>query len=534
MKKRIFASVFFVSLLVAMCCIALVMSVLYGHYSQQQLNNRKEALAFLSPGTEMGGADFLAALPRGEMRLLLIGSEGEILHDSHGEDTLPSWPRESGENFETGSWVERTVFLSQNLSNGSVLWGVFRRYTWASLLLNMLQPLTILFGAVTFLSGMLAMWISEKIARPVDEIDLMHPDQVDAYEELTPLLHRLAAQNKEINGRMEELTRQQEEFTLITGAMQEGLIVIGSRGDILSCNGSALLLLGMEQAQPGESVFSLNGKEEFRETVEAALKGEPREITLHIRGRACALMASPAGEGGAILLLMDITEKEERDKFRREFTANVSHELKTPLTSISGYAEIIENGLAAQKDIPRFAGQIRKESARLMALVGDIIRLSRMEESAGTAPVPVELLPLIQEAKNALAHAAKEKQIDIRAEGADVSVPGDREMLYEMVLNLMDNAVKYNHSGGRVRAFVQEEKEGVVLRVADTGVGIPDAEKERVFERFYRVDKSRSRQVGGTGLGLSIVKHAALRHNARVFITDTPGGGTTVTVIFPH
>ena len=546
MKKRVFRGVFFVALAVAACCVALVLGVLYAHFSAQQRAALRQEIALAAPAVETEGLSYLEGLSLGKTRLTWLTAEGRVLFDSRADgsamenhlsrpeiqEALSDGAGESTR--ESGTLLERTTYYAKRLKDGTVLRASASQYTWVTLLVNMLQPLLILLAAATALAALLAGRISGDIARPLAELDFSHPEQANTYEELTPLLSRLAAQNREIAGRIEELTRQQEEFSLITRTMAEGLIVIGSRTDILSCNESALRLLGVSGAQIGESVLTLNRSEEFRAAVESALGGQFREETLRLHGRACALLASPAGEGGALLLLMDVTEKEERERLRREFTANVSHELKTPLTSISGYAEIIENGVAAPKDIPRFAGQIRAEAARMIALVGDILRLSRLEERTLENQTEVSLLSLLKEARQALAPVAEAKQISLQVEGEELFILGERETLYEMILNLMDNAVKYNRPGGSVRAQLTAAEMKILLRIEDTGPGIPDGEKERVFERFYRVDKSRSRQVGGTGLGLSIAKHAALLHHGRITLSDTPGGGTTVTVVFPQ
>ena len=368
----------------------------------------------------------------------------------------------------------------------------------------------------------------------------------DIYDEIEPFLTKIERQSRTISRQLQEAQRQQQEFTIITESMSEGLIVIDKRTEILSYNSSALKLLGAESVRANQSVLELNRSEKFQKAVEAALSGESRREILDAfdsgagkNGAAvtqvCQLLASPVvrdGKGaGAVLILMDITEKHESEKLRREFSANVSHELKTPLTSISGFAEIIRDGMVRPADIPRFAGKIFDESQRLITLVNDVIRISQLDEN--TIPyekVEIDLYQAVKENMDLLASAAEKAKVTMNLEGCHGKITGVREILNEVIFNICENAIKYNKTGGSVTAKVEEDDTKIVLSVSDTGIGIPASSHKRIFERFYRVDKSHSKEIGGTGLGLSIVKHGAACLGAEIGLTSTVGVGTTMTL----
>ena len=379
--------------------------------------------------------------------------------------------------------------------------------------------------------------LSKRILRPVNAIDLEHPEQSEVYEELSPLLSKIYNQNRVIDSQIEELQRKQAEFTAITENMSEGFLVIDDHTDLLSYNSGALRLLGAEAGLSRRSVLALNRSEGFRKAVELSLSGEHCEQLFEREGRYLQIIANPVYHeehvAGAVLVILDITEKHARESMRREFTANVSHELKTPLTSISGTAEIIKNGFVKPEDIPHFAGNIYDEAQRLITLIGDIMRLSQLDEdSVPFEKGPVDLYELASSVLCRLEAAAGKRGISLTLSGEHATVNGVSQVLDEMVFNLCDNAVKYSRENGHVRVFVSEENGHVALRVEDDGIGIPAADQARVFERFYRVDKSHSKEIGGTGLGLSIVKHGAAFHNARVALESELGKGTTVTVTF--
>ena len=378
--------------------------------------------------------------------------------------------------------------------------------------------------------------------RPLSEIDLKHPEQVDTYEELSPFLQRIAMQNQEIDAQMAEIRKQQQEFSMITENMSEGLLVVDRNYQLLSYNKSAVQIFGISNPAAVKNVLAVNRSQEFREAVENAWKGRHTQQRLQMGERIYQVIANAVSDPedtedllGAVILVLDVTEREEQEKYRREFTANVSHELKTPLTSISGIAEIMKNGIVRQEDIPHFAGKVYDESQRLITLIGDIIRLSQLDENE----VPLEreqvdMLELARDVVDSLQSVAQQNGILLAVHGTHGVVYGVRRVLHEMVYNLCDNAVKYNRAGGRVWVSVTAEKQTVSVSVRDTGIGIPDAQQSRVFERFYRVDKSHSKAVGGTGLGLSIVKHGAVLHHAEITLHSELEKGTEIILKFPQ
>jgi len=389
------------------------------------------------------------------------------------------------------------------------------------------------------LSYFAAQMLTRRIVTPLNQLPIDKPGNTMVYEELSPLLERITRQSRDIHEQMQSLRQKQREFAVITENMSEGFLVIGKNAEILSYNKSVLLQLGAEIADFAEkSVFALNRSETFRKAVEHALSGRKSELTMEKNGRFYSLIASPVREEGevvgAVLLVLDVTERRERENLRREFTTNVSHELKTPLTSISGFAEIMQSGLVRQEDIARFAGKIYDEAQRLITLVGDIIKLSQLDEnSVPFERQPVELAELAEKVIRHLEDTAASKSVTFYRTGTPVTVMGVPNILEEMIFNLCDNAVKYNREKGSVTVTTGQNEHGVFLSVADTGIGIPPSQQDRVFERFYRAEKSHSKEIDGTGLGLSIVKHGAAFHRASVSLESTEGIGTTVTITWP-
>lgn len=406
------------------------------------------------------------------------------------------------------------------------------------LLLDLLPWLAFLTIIVLGLSMLLSRKFSRSILRPVQKIEQEGAELPEEYDELAPLAGRLRRQNQLIRQQMDDLRQQQEEFRTITENMAEGFILVGNQRDILSYNSSALQLLGIPNAIQGDILPAFQHSDPFHTVLEQALAGEHTARLIQRSGRSYQLLANPVRNDGsiygAVIIIMDVTEKEQRDALRREFASNVSHELKTPLTTIFGASELLMNGIVKAEDVPRFSKDIHDKTGQLIALVGDIIRISRLDDA--NAPLerePLDLLAKAQEAAEALKDKARQREVSIRLIGDPLVFSAIPTVLYEMVFNLMDNAVKYNRPGGSVTVTVACEQGCPVLQVADTGIGIPPEHQDRVFERFYRVDKSHSRQIGGTGLGLSIVKHGAAHHNADLTLESTPGIGTTITIRFP-
>jgi two-component system phosphate regulon sensor histidine kinase PhoR len=401
----------------------------------------------------------------------------------------------------------------------------------------MLKPLILILVIAVVLSTLLARRSAKRLVKPLNDIDLEHPEEMDTYEELTPLLHRLVNQNRQIQSQIMELKRRQQEFITIIENMSEGLLVVDRKTDIISYNSSAMKLLGASKVSEKQSVLTLNRSESFRKAIDKALNGYHNEQPMQFDGRFYELIANPVFDGdlvaGAVIVILDVTEKEEREKLRREFTANVSHELKTPLTSISGFAEIIKNKIARPEDIERFAGNIYDESQRLIDLIGDIIKLSQLDENTMQEEMEyVDLFDIVNDVVQRLKTEADKKNITLELSIEHAPVNGVRQILEEMIYNLYDNAIKYNKKDGKVSIALTKNDKGILFSIEDTGIGIPPKEQERVFERFYRVDKSHSKEISGTGLGLSIVKHAALFHNATVTLESELNKGTKVSIKF--
>ena len=547
MTKRIFRAIFLVALAVFLAGTALIMGALYNYYSGIYESQIQEEAAYLSTAVEDLGLPYLEGLERGSHRITWVNSDGTVLFDSAAnedrmenhldreeiQEAMADGVGESERYSDTLS--ERSYYYALALNDGSVLRVSGEQYTVLSLLLSIGHYIILVLVVALALSLFLASRISKAIIRPLNGIDLEHPEDVDTYDELSPLLGRIASQNRQIRTQLDEMKAKQQEFATITENMNEGLLVIDQQTAVLSYNTAALRLLGADKVEG--SVFSLNRSEQFRDAVDASLHGRHSQALMELSERTYQLIANPVHEHdqvvGAVLLLLDVTEREEREKLRREFTANVSHELKTPLTSISGFAELMKNGMVKPEDVPHFAGNIYSEAQRLITLVGDIIRLSQLDEgTTGLEKVPLDLAKVTESVVERLRGAAEQRGITFSLQLEQATVLGNQQILDEMVYNLCDNAIKYNKEQGSVHVTVDPNKGHPVLTVSDTGVGIPYAEQGRVFERFYRVDKSHSKEIGGTGLGLSIVKHGAAYHNAKVELESVPGKSTTVRVLF--
>ena len=547
MTKRIFRAIFLVALAVFLAGTALIMGALYNYYSGIYESQIQEEAAYLSTAVEDLGLPYLEGLERGSHRITWVNSDGTVLFDSAAnedrmenhldreeiQEAMADGVGESERYSDTLS--ERSYYYALALNDGSVLRVSGEQYTVLSLLLSIGHYIILVLVVALALSLFLASRISKAIIRPLNGIDLEHPEDVDTYDELSPLLGRIASQNRQIRTQLDEMKAKQQEFATITENMNEGLLVIDQQTAVLSYNTAALRLLGADKVEG--SVFSLNRSEQFRDAVDASLHGRHSQALMELSERTYQLIANPVHEHdqvvGAVLLLLDVTEREERENLRREFTANVSHELKTPLTSISGFAELMKNGMVKPEDVPHFAGNIYSEAQRLITLVGDIIRLSQLDEgTTGLEKVPLDLAKVTESVVERLRGAAEQRGITFSLQLEQATVLGNQQILDEMVYNLCDNAIKYNKEQGSVHVTVDPNKGHPVLTVSDTGIGIPYAEQGRVFERFYRVDKSHSKEIGGTGLGLSIVKHGAAYHNAKVELESVPGKSTTVRVLF--
>ncbi len=549
MNKKIFRSTCIVAFFVFLVSLALIMGVLYQYFGRQLNRELENEAVYLAHALENEGAAYFEGLPNMDKRITLVAGDGEVLYDTDADaasmenhlareeiqEALASGTGSSSRYSKT--LTQATTYYALRLSDGSVLRVATTQYTVLTLLFGILQPLLLVAVFALILSAVLASRVSRAIITPINAIDLEHPEENVTYDELSPLLSRIAHQNRTIAAQLQDARKRQEEFRLLTDNMSEGFLVIDHNTNLLSYNAAALTLLGSGHAG-GASVLTLNRSEGFRDTVSRALEGLHAEGVIQQAGRCLQLIANPVFDGeeaaGAILVILDITEKTQREQLRREFSANVSHELKTPLTSISGFAELMMSGAVKPADITDFSRSIYQEAQRLITLVGDIIRLSELDEKDGRYErEDVDLYALAQQTAARLQDTATRKKVEISVTGAPAVVSGVRHILEEMLYNLADNAVKYNKESGRVDILVSQSAQDTRVIVRDTGIGIPKAEQARVFERFYRVDKSHSKEIGGTGLGLSIVKHGAAYHNAEIILESTPGQGTNVTLIFP-
>ena len=553
MRKKIFKNMCLLALVTILLSSLLVTIVYYANSDARMKSEVREETRFVRGAVELSGQDYLATVENTANRITLIDTDGTVLYDNQA-DPATMENHSDREEFQEASTAgageatrisdtiaEQTFYYAVKLQNGQVLRVAA---TTDSVFAAVLAVLPWILGVevlVAVCTVLFSNFLTKKIVAPINRLDLDHPADNEIYDELSPLLGKISRQNEVIAQQMKSLREKQEEFTSITENMSEGFLVLDNNTDILSYNTSALRLLGAETvpAESHISALALNRSAGFRSAVDGALAGKRSEQLVRQGGRCCQVMANPVlrdGEvEGAVVVILDITEREERENLRREFTANVSHELKTPLTSISGFAEIIKNGIVKPEDIPRFAGNIYEESQRLVTLVDDILNLSRLDE----ADVQLEredfdLSSLARDVAGRLKASAKKNGVVITVIGDKAEINGVKSIVDEMVFNLVDNAVKYNKQNGRVTVTVDSSSDGTALTVTDTGIGIPQADVDRVFERFYRVDKSHSKEIGGTGLGLSIVKHGAAFHNAKVSLQSTEGEGTTVRLVFPN
>ena len=550
MTGKIFRNSMVVGLAVFLLSAALFTGVLYGDFSDQMTRELESECRLVAQGVETVGADYLEGL-NSPSRITWVDTDGTVLYDNMADPAEMENHADREEIREAmlgvqGSSVRRsstlsetTIYAARRLEDGSVIRLAGAQSTVIALLISMLLPALGILAAALLLAGLLASRLARQIIRPILNLDLEHPEDCDTYDELSPLLTRIRRQNDTIRAQMEEMGRRQQEFTALTENMSEGFVLLDKKGHILSYNTGALKLLGAPAPSEEATVLTLDRSDAFQHVVERALKGRRNQGRLERGERCIQLLADPVCRDsqveGAVLVLLDVTEREQGEKLRREFTANVSHELKTPLTAISGMAEIIKNGMVEPEDIAGFAGDIYKETQRLISLVEDIIHLSRLDEGdGGLQHQPVELLPLAQKVARRLEPLARQSEVSLTVSGGPFTVQGVPAVLEEMVYNLCDNAVKYNRPGGWVRITLTPGETGGVVEVADSGIGIPAQDQQRVFERFYRVDKSHSKEIGGTGLGLSIVKHGAAFHNAKVSLESTEGQGTVIRLVFPN
>lgn len=550
MTKKIFKSIMFVCALVLAVGLAAVMGILYSNFDGQMRKELSKEAAYLAYGVEQQGVDYLKNIKDKSARITYIDQDGTVLFDNEADvsemkNHSDRTEFQKAEKYGAGessrysdTLSEKTIYYALRLKDGTVLRVSGTQDSVLALVENLIFPLCGLLCLMLILSGIMASAISKRIVKPINELDLESPEENQIYEELSPLLSKIHRQNREIQNQLELAKQQQEEFSLITENMQEGLIVIDKYTMILSANSSAWNLFHMDRVRQGESVYCLDREEEFRHAIEQVLSGEHTELVLKLNGSDIQLIANPVIRDkkteGAVVLLVNVTEKLERESLRREFSANVSHELKTPLTSISGFAEIMQGGLVKNEDIPKFAGRIYKESQRLLQLVEDVIQISQLdEEKTSYVWEPVDVYQVCKNAFESLKEKAKRLNVHLYICGECMKMEAVRTLLEEAIYNVCDNAIKYNRNDGSVSVFLTQTAQEIQIVVKDTGVGIPKEDQGRVFERFYRVDKSHSKEIGGTGLGLSIVKHAVGALKGSVILRSEEGNGTEITLRFP-
>ena len=540
----------FVCALVLAVGLAAVMGILYRNFDGQMRKELSKEAAYLTYGVEQQGLDYLKNIKDKSARITYIDQDGTVLFDNEADvsemkNHSDRTEFQKAEKYGAGessrysdTLSEKTIYYALRLKDGTVLRVSGTQDSVLALVENLIFPLCGLLCLMLILSGIMASAISKRIVKPINELDLESPEENRIYEELSPLLSKVHRQNREIQNQLELAKQQQEEFALITENMQEGLIVIDKYTMILSANSSAWNLFHMDRVCQGESVYCLDREEEFRHAIEQVLSGEHTELVLKLNGSDIQLIANPVIRDkkteGAVVLLVNVTEKLERESLRREFSANVSHELKTPLTSISGFAEIMQGGLVKNEDIPKFAGRIYKESQRLLQLVEDVIQISQLdEEKTSYVWEPVDVYQVCKNAFESLKEKAKRLNVHLYICGERMKMEAVRTLLEEAIYNVCDNAIKYNRNDGSVSVFLTQTAQEIQIVVKDTGVGIPKEDQDRVFERFYRVDKSHSKEIGGTGLGLSIVKHAVGALKGSVILRSEEGNGTEICMKFP-
>ena len=526
----------------------LFFGVMYRDYEDGAFARLRAEAAAISQGLDAAGSDYFDSFAPDD-RVTWIAANGTVLYDSAAPAQLlesHAGREEIDQALQTGeaqtsryskTLLQRTFYYAKLLESGTVLRVSCTQNSLPAMILMLLTPFLWVATLVLILCGVLSYRLARQITKPLNAINPDNPAPLPSYPELTPLFDKLREQNRTIGKQMNELQLRQREFTAITENMREGFLLVDCKMHVLSSNHSALEVLGRRELKPGCLLYDAECSQEIFDAVDTALSGSHAELLLTIDETSWQVLANPvvaSGQvAGAVVLFMDVTEREQRERLRREFSANVSHELKTPLTSISGFAELMKEGLVPPEKIPEFSGDIYKESLRLIGLVNDIIQLSRLDEnSTQFQRAPVDLYDLCAQSLERLSPVAARQSVTLALTGEHAEIMGVEQLLKEMIYNLLDNAIKYNVPGGSVTASVRKSAGRTILSVADTGIGIPYAHQPRVFERFYRVDKSHSKEVGGTGLGLSIVRHAAQYHGARLELKSQPGKGTTITVTF--
>ena len=548
MFNKIFRSNFFTSMLILLMSFCLTFGVLFSYFESQMFSELQSEADYIAYAVKNEGVSYIENFDNDKKRITLVSADGTVLADTKAiveelenhadrkeiKDALEKGSGTSSRHSET--LMQKTLYYAEKLEDGTVLRVATTQNSVFVILLGLMQPLIIIIVLALLISLFLSHRLSKAIIKPINELDLDDPSANETYEELTPLLKKLSTQKKTINNQIKEAKQSREEFKLITENMSEGLLIIDKDANVLSYNQSAIRLLEIPEEQKG-SVLTFNRTKGFRLAVEKALSGERCESDIAHDDKSYELIATPVYVSekviGAVIVIIDVTESVKREQLRQEFTSNVSHELKTPLTSISGFAEMMKSGGMPEETVMDFSKSIYDEAQRLITLVSDIMKISELDE--GTVVFEkeqVDLCELSKDIVSRLSSVAGKRNISLNVIGDSATVFGTRKILDEMIYNLCDNAIKYNNENGIVDVIINQTNDKVSITVRDTGIGIPLSEQGRVFERFYRVDKSHSKLVGGTGLGLAIVKHGAAYHDAEISLESTEGKGTSVTIIF--
>ena len=548
MIKKIFRSTFFATLGVLIVTLFMVVGLLYGYFTQVQKEQLQTETALAAQGVSLEGQDYFNELKMSNVRITWVDNQGKVLYDNESdaqimdnhanrEEIKEALKDGYGESVRySKTLTTQSLYSAQRLDNGTVIRLSVTRHSILVLLFRMFQPLFL----ILVLAFLLSLWLSHSIAKsivlPLNRLDLDHPLENDAYEEISPLLRRIARHQKEVTEREVLIEQRQSEFDTIISKIKEGMILLDNNCRIISINQAAQDILQTDQTCLGKDMLQILRNLSLNNWLEKGLQGRKQEGILQLDDAHYKVMVRPIQSEdkvtGLAILFFDVTDQLQAEELRREFTANVSHELKTPLHLISGYSEMLASDVVAQKDVPQFAEKIHSESQRMIQLVEDIIKLSHLDESEELAMEPVNLYQISEEVLDSLSAKANERHINLHLLGEPAYITGNHALIHSLIYNLCDNAIIYNRDKGDVTVGITSNEDKIVLTVQDTGVGIAKDEQERIFERFYRVDKSRSKKLGGTGLGLSIVKHAVNQHHADIKVESQLGLGTKMTVTF--
>ncbi|HEN0420742.1 TPA: PAS domain-containing protein [Streptococcus agalactiae] len=547
MTKKIFRTTLSASLGIVLVTILMIMGFLYNYFNHIQREQLRTQTALASQGISFEGKDYFENLKTSNVRITWVDNKGQVLYDTqsdakhmknHANRQEIKEAIKSGYGESTrwsATFTEKSIYAAQRLNNGTIVRLSVAQQTIFYLLLGMISPLAIIILLAIILSVLIARYIAKKVSEPLNNIDLDHPLSNDSYEEITPLLRRLDSHQAKIQHQKLLLQKRQKEFDTIISKIKEGMILLDDQARIVSINAEALKLFQINDDWHGRFMMEVSRDLTLKDLIDQGLKGKKKEANIGIENNHYRVLVRPTTDNnrvtGLVVLLFDVTDQLQMEQLQREFTANVSHELKTPLHVISGYSELLANQMVPNEEVPQFAAKIHKESERLVKLVEDIINLSHLDEQEKLPQETVNLYDLTQKVLEGLQAKADKKHIQINFNGEEAILRGNPVLLNSLVYNLCDNAITYNHEKGQVNVTLKNSPDTITLEVSDTGLGIAEKDKKRIFERFYRVDKSRSKIVGGTGLGLSIVKSALDFHNGSIKVDSHLGQGTTMTVL---